>query len=135
MKTLIELLQAFQKGRSDHALNQQAVDHSFREHIVFFDDNTTTENFEAQIQQTLNEAGISGKPTRFLKAINGFAISLSTIQADQLRLSNGIKIVEANQPIRFTPPIDTEKTTNQNPSENFKPVSYTHLTLPTICSV
>ena len=124
MKTLIELLQAFQKGRSDHALNQQAVDHSFREHIVFFDDNTTTENFEAQIQQTLNEAGISGKPTRFLKAINGFAISLSTIQADQLRLSSGIKIVEANQPIRFTPPIDTEKTTNQNFSENFKPINY-----------
>ena len=102
MKTLIELLQAFQKGRSDHALNRQAVDHSFREHIVFFDDNKTTENFEAQIQLTLNEAGISAKPTRFLKAINGFAISLSTIQADQLRLSSGIKIVEANQPIRLS---------------------------------
>ena len=97
-------------------------------------------NPDPSLQITTNDVAGTIK-TIDLKSYNGSATNVSTslsCQYGQISLGGTLKITQNTDPTKYSTLAQGAlnlTVTNNNSAGNILPVSYTHLTLPTICSV
>ena len=123
MNNLLELLTLrWLRPRSEHALDQASAsppafdlaqgraNAGKQEHYVFFAGNDSDASLSSRSAKALKAAGITTPPSRSYDAINGFSILLTPDQAEALRQSPGIRSVEADRPMPFSPPVEVQPT-------------------------
>ncbi|EAU75241.1 S8 family serine peptidase [Synechococcus sp. RS9916] len=121
MNNLLELLTLrWLRPRSEHALDQASAsppafdlaqgraNAGKQEHYVFFAGNDSDASLSSRSAKALKAAGITTTPSRSYDAINGFSILLTPEQAEALKQSPGIKSVEADRPMPFSPPVEVQ---------------------------
>lgn len=73
--------------------------------IVFLDDAPGNGGVAQRAQALLRSLGVAGEPSLLFDQLNGFALRLSSEQAQRLRALGGVRSVEADAAVVLDPPI------------------------------